>query len=155
MSSTSWLGSIPNAPDRLLVGGGRRCLVVGRPPRGFGGLPPRRRCWRQPGFLLLAASFEKSGPRHGQSGVAWGMQASLRALFAPPPLGRRLGGARESSPAVPYPGHFQLTVEESGATLHLRLMGEFDRAAVGRVENALERVFQAPTTRRVVFDLRR
>jgi anti-anti-sigma factor len=83
------------------------------------------------------------------------MQASLRALFAPPPFGRRLGGARESSPAVPYPGHFQLTVEESGATSHLRLMGEFDRAAVGRVENALERVLQAPSTRRVVFDLRR
>jgi anti-anti-sigma factor len=39
--------------------------------------------------------------------------------------------------------------------LHLRLMGEFDLAAVGRVENALDRVFQAPTTRRIVFDLRR
>jgi anti-anti-sigma factor len=34
-------------------------------------------------------------------------------------------------------------------------MGEFDLAAVGRVENALDRVFQAPTTRRIVFDLRR
>jgi anti-anti-sigma factor len=56
---------------------------------------------------------------------------------------------------MPYAGVFHLTVEVSGATSHLRLMGEFDRAAVGRVENALDRVFQAPTTRRVVFDLRR
>ena len=39
--------------------------------------------------------------------------------------------------------------------MYLRLMGEFDLAAVGRVENALDRVFQAPTTRRIVFDLRR
>ena len=38
--------------------------------------------------------------------------------------------------------------------MYLRLMGEFDLAAVGRVENALDRVFQAPTTRRIVFDLR-
>src|SRR5215212_8266496 len=30
-----------------------------------------------------------------------------------------------------------------------------DRAAVGRVENALDRIFQAPTTRQVIFDLRR
>ena len=56
---------------------------------------------------------------------------------------------------MPFPGHLQLTVEESGATLHLRLTGEFDSAAVDRVEAALDRVFQAPTTRRVVFDLRR
>ena len=39
--------------------------------------------------------------------------------------------------------------------MYLRLTGEFDLAAVGRVENALDRVFQAPTTRRIVFDLRR
>jgi anti-anti-sigma factor len=39
--------------------------------------------------------------------------------------------------------------------MYLRVMGEFDLAAVGRVENALDRVFQAPTTRRIVFDLRR
>jgi anti-anti-sigma factor len=56
---------------------------------------------------------------------------------------------------MPYAGHFGLTVEGSGATLHLSLMGEFDRAAVGHVENALDRVFQAPMTRRLVFDLRR
>jgi anti-anti-sigma factor len=35
----------------------------------------------------------------------------------------------------------------------LRLSGEFDLEGVGRVENALDRVFQAPTTRRIVFDL--
>jgi anti-anti-sigma factor len=37
----------------------------------------------------------------------------------------------------------------------LRLMGEFDLAAVGPVEIALDRAFEAPATRRVVFDLRR
>jgi anti-anti-sigma factor len=56
---------------------------------------------------------------------------------------------------LPDPGVFHLAVEDSGATLYLRLMGEFDLAAVGRVENALDRVFQAATTRRIVFDLRR
>jgi anti-anti-sigma factor len=56
---------------------------------------------------------------------------------------------------MPYAGHFHLTVEESGATLCLRPVGEFDLAAVGPVENALDRGFRAPTTRRVVFDLRR
>jgi anti-anti-sigma factor len=35
----------------------------------------------------------------------------------------------------------------------LRLSGEFDLAGVGQVENALDRVFQAPATRRIVFDL--
>jgi anti-anti-sigma regulatory factor len=34
-------------------------------------------------------------------------------------------------------------------------MGEFDLAVVGRAESALDRVFQAPTPRRVVLDLRR
>jgi anti-anti-sigma factor len=56
---------------------------------------------------------------------------------------------------MPPSGHFKLTVQESGGTSHLRLMGEFDLAVVGRVEDALERVLRAPTTRRVVFDLRR
>jgi anti-anti-sigma factor len=84
------------------------------------------------------------------------MPASPRVLFPPSALWSPLWrGARESSRAMPYAGVFHLTVEEFGATSHLRLMGEFDRAAVGRVENALDRVFQAPTTRRVVFDLRR
>jgi anti-anti-sigma factor len=47
-----------------------------------------------------------------------------------------------------------LAVEESDSTLRLRLTGDFDRAGVGAVENALHRVRQAPPTRRVVFDLR-
>jgi anti-anti-sigma factor len=55
---------------------------------------------------------------------------------------------------VPQIVHFQLSVEDSGATSHLRLSGEFDLAGVGRCEAALDRVFQAPTTRRIVFDLR-
>ena len=56
---------------------------------------------------------------------------------------------------MPPTGHFHLSVEELGATLHVRPMGEFDLAAVGRVENALNRAFRGPPTRRVVFDLRR
>jgi anti-sigma B factor antagonist len=56
---------------------------------------------------------------------------------------------------MPYSDHFHLTVEESGATAYLRPAGEFDLAAVGPVENALDRVVGGPTTRRVVFDLRR
>ena len=39
--------------------------------------------------------------------------------------------------------------------MFLRPLGEFDLAAVGRVENALGRVFEGPATSRVVFDLRR
>jgi anti-sigma B factor antagonist len=62
-------------------------------------------------------------------------------------------GAREE-PAVRPPSHFQLTVDESAARPQLRLVGEFDRAAVGRVERALEHVFQAPPTKQVVIDLR-
>jgi len=54
-----------------------------------------------------------------------------------------------------FPGRFHLSVEQLGTTLSLRLLGEFDLAAVGRVENALDRIFQAPTTRQVIFDLRR
>ena len=34
------------------------------------------------------------------------------------------------------------------------LVGEFDRTAVGRVERALEHVFRAPPTEKVVIDLR-
>ncbi|MDQ3720878.1 MAG: STAS domain-containing protein [Actinomycetota bacterium] len=45
-----------------------------------------------------------------------------------------------------------MRVEQQGTTLLLRLMGEFDRACVARVEAALERV-SAAHTRRVVFDL--
>jgi anti-anti-sigma factor len=86
------------------------------------------------------------------SGVAWESHQP-RALFALPPLVSALEGARESSHAVPRIGHLHLSVEESGATSHLRLSGKFDLAGVGRVENALDRLFQAPTTRRIVFDL--
>ena len=50
---------------------------------------------------------------------------------------------------------FQLAVEEQGCTVFLRPLGEFDLAAVARVENALGRVFEGPATSRVVFDLRR
>ena len=49
-------------------------------------------------------------------------------------------------------GEFGLGVEQEGATLYLRLTGEFDRACAGRVETTLERA--AALTRRVVFDLR-
>jgi anti-anti-sigma factor len=51
--------------------------------------------------------------------------------------------------------HFRLVVQESGTASLLRLAGEFDLAAVGSVESALDRVFEAPRTRRVVVDLRR
>ena len=48
-----------------------------------------------------------------------------------------------------------LTVEEWDSTLRLCLAGDFDLAGVGRVEQALDRLSQAPGPRRVVFDLRR
>jgi anti-anti-sigma factor len=51
-------------------------------------------------------------------------------------------------------GHFQLSLKESGERSHLRLVGEFDRAVVGRVERALDHVFRAPPTNQVVIDLR-
>ena len=47
-----------------------------------------------------------------------------------------------------------MAVEESDSTLSLRLTGDFDRASVRAVENALHRVRRAPPPRRVVFDLR-
>ena len=47
-----------------------------------------------------------------------------------------------------------LAVDESDSTLRLRLTGEFDGAGVGSVEHALDRLSEAPTPRRVVFDLR-
>jgi anti-sigma B factor antagonist len=52
-------------------------------------------------------------------------------------------------------GQFHLVVRESGTASHLRLTGEFDLAAVAPVEKALDRVFQARRTRKVIFDLRR
>ena len=50
--------------------------------------------------------------------------------------------------------HLMLAVEESDSTLRLRLTGDFDRAGVGTVENALDRLSQAHPPRRVVIDLR-
>ena len=57
--------------------------------------------------------------------------------------------------AVPFVDRFQLAVEERESTLYLRLMGDFDLAAVARVENALDRAFETHATSRLVFDLRR
>ena len=48
---------------------------------------------------------------------------------------------------------FQLTVERDASTLLLRLGGEFDLSAIGRVEATLDRGLRA-LTRHVVFDLR-
>jgi anti-sigma B factor antagonist len=59
------------------------------------------------------------------------------------------------SRAVAFADRFQLAVEEQGSTVFLRPLGEFDLAAVGRVENAIGRVFEGAATSRVVFDLRR
>jgi anti-anti-sigma factor len=54
---------------------------------------------------------------------------------------------------VPYPSPLLVAVEESDATLHVRLAGEFDLAAVPLVEKALDRLSRAPVLKRVVFDL--
>jgi anti-anti-sigma factor len=48
-----------------------------------------------------------------------------------------------------------VSVDQSGATSQVCLTGEFDLTGVGQVESALDIVFDTPTTRRVVFDLRR
>ena len=66
--------------------------------------------------------------------------AELSSRPAQPPLHSRAGDA------------LALGVEQAGATLYLRLSGEFDRSCVKRVEAALARA--AAVTRRVVFDLR-
>jgi anti-sigma B factor antagonist len=79
-------------------------------------------------------------------------EGSCRALRPWSPLWR---GAGELSLVVAFAGRFQLAVEEQGCTVVLRPLGEFDLAAVGRVENALGRAFEVPATSRVVFDLRR
>jgi anti-anti-sigma factor len=47
-----------------------------------------------------------------------------------------------------------LAVDESESTLRLRLTGDFDLAGVGAVEQALDRLSEAPAPTRVVFDLR-
>jgi anti-anti-sigma factor len=54
----------------------------------------------------------------------------------------------------PHARCLNLTVREFRGTLHLRLTGEFDISGVPAVENALYRLDEAPTPRRVVFDLR-
>jgi anti-anti-sigma factor len=55
---------------------------------------------------------------------------------------------------MPRASPLLVTVEESDSTLRLRLTGDFGRAGVGAVEQALDRLCQAPVPRRVVFDLR-
>jgi anti-anti-sigma factor len=52
-------------------------------------------------------------------------------------------------------GQLQLSLEESGESSHLRLVGDFDRGEVARVERALDHVFRAPPREQVVIDLRR
>jgi anti-sigma B factor antagonist len=79
-------------------------------------------------------------------------EGSCRALRPWSPLWR---GAGELSLAVAFSARFQLAVEEQGCTVFLRPLGEFDLAAVARVEDALGRVFEGPATSRVVIDLRR
>ena len=54
---------------------------------------------------------------------------------------------------MPHASPLTLTVDESNATLRLRLTGDFDLAGVGAVERALDRLSQAPVPSRVVFDL--
>jgi anti-anti-sigma factor len=55
---------------------------------------------------------------------------------------------------MPDASPLTLAVDESDSSLRLRLTGDFDLAGVGAVEQALDRVSQAPAPRRVVFDLR-
>jgi anti-sigma B factor antagonist len=55
--------------------------------------------------------------------------------------------------AVPQPA-LDVSLRHVEDTSQVGLLGEFDLAGVGAVENALDRAFQAPT-KRVVFDLRR
>jgi anti-anti-sigma factor len=55
---------------------------------------------------------------------------------------------------MPDASPLTLAVDESDSALRLRLTGDFDLAGVGAVEQAFDRVSQAPAPRRVVFDLR-
>jgi anti-anti-sigma factor len=55
---------------------------------------------------------------------------------------------------VPFADRFHVAVVQCGSTSQLWLSGEFDLAGVGGVEDALDRVFQPPCPRQVVFDLR-
>ena len=54
---------------------------------------------------------------------------------------------------MPYASPLLVAVEESNATLHVRLAGELDLAGVPLVEKALNRLSRAPELTRVVFDL--
>jgi anti-sigma B factor antagonist len=107
------------------------------------------------GIRAVCGVFEGAGLRQGGGGVAWERSRARGFFSPPPPLVRRSGGGGRVESAVPFADRFQLAVEEQGSTVFLRPLGEFDLAAVGRVENALGRVFDGPATSRVVFDLRR
>jgi anti-sigma B factor antagonist len=107
------------------------------------------------GIRAVCGVFEGAGLRQGAGGVAWERSRARGFFSPPPPLVRRSGGGGRVEPAVPFADRFQLAVEKQGSTLFLRPRGEFDLAAVGRVENALGRVFEVAATSRVVFDLRR
>ena len=54
---------------------------------------------------------------------------------------------------MPNASPLLVAVEESDTTLRLRLAGDFDLAGVGAVEQALDRLCEAPVPSRVVFDL--
>jgi anti-anti-sigma factor len=55
----------------------------------------------------------------------------------------------------PTSAPLSVSVGHSASTSQVCLTGEFDLAGVRPVEHALDLAFQAPATRRVVFDLRR
>jgi anti-anti-sigma factor len=130
-----------------------RCLS--RPnrrlPRRRGG--PLEGALAQWGIRAPCGLFGERGPRPWRERSSVECTASPRVLFAPSPLGRGPGGDEGVEPAVAFADRFQLAVEEWGSTLYLRLMGELDVGAVGRLQNELDRVFEAYPTRRVVFDL--
>ncbi len=64
-----------------------------------------------------------------------------------------MAAPREALPADGPRAPFELTIEQNAATFLLHLTGEFDLAAIGRVEAALDSRPKA-LTRHVVFDLR-
>jgi anti-anti-sigma factor len=77
-------------------------------------------------------------------------EGSLRPL---PPWSRLWRGRGSRVGRLPFVDYFQLAVEERGSTLYLRLMGELDVGAVGRLQSELDRVFEGHSTGRVVLDL--
>jgi anti-anti-sigma factor len=56
---------------------------------------------------------------------------------------------------VPAAIHFRLALQVASGVSRLSVTGDFDLAAVGSVENALDRAFEVPTPELVVLDLRR